>query len=115
MKSFHNWYLYTRYPIVARALGSAFRRARAKVSCIQIGIIVSELIGNIKSACYGNRTWVRPQQEHHNTTPPDSHVSVNSITIYVIVYKIPYRRARAWPSARASKGIMHTIYVNATV
>ena len=25
------------------------------------------------------------------------------------VYKIPYRRARAWPSARASKGILHTI------
>ena len=31
-----------------------------------------------------------------------------------VVYKIPYRRARAWPSAlgrvrRASKGILHTI------
>ena len=26
-----------------------------------------------------------------------------------LVYKIPYRRARAWPSARASKGILHTI------
>ena len=25
-----------------------------------------------------------------------------------LVYKIPYRRARAWPSARASKGILHT-------
>ena len=23
----------------------------------------------------------------------------------ILVYKIPYRRARAWPSARASKGI----------
>ena len=29
-----------------------------------------------------------------------------------VVYKIPYRRARAWPSGRvrrASKGILHTI------
>ena len=26
----------------------------------------------------------------------------------LIVYNIPYRRARAWPSARASKGILHT-------
>ena len=29
-----------------------------------------------------------------------------------LVYKIPYRRARAWPSGRvrrASKGILHTI------
>ena len=26
----------------------------------------------------------------------------------MLVYKIPYRRARAWPSARASKGILHT-------
>ena len=28
----------------------------------------------------------------------------------IVVYKIPYRRARAWPrpSARASKGILHT-------
>ena len=28
-----------------------------------------------------------------------------------VVYKIPYRRARAWPrpSARASKGILHTM------
>ena len=25
-----------------------------------------------------------------------------------LVYKIPYRSARAWPSARASKGILHT-------
>ena len=25
-----------------------------------------------------------------------------------IVYKIPYRRARAWSSVRASKGILHT-------
>ena len=25
-----------------------------------------------------------------------------------VVYKIPYRRARAWPSACASKGILHT-------
>ena len=24
-----------------------------------------------------------------------------------VVYKIPYRRARAWPSARVSKGILH--------
>ena len=26
----------------------------------------------------------------------------------IFVYKIPFRRARAWPSARASKGILHT-------
>ena len=25
-----------------------------------------------------------------------------------VVYKIPSRRARAWPSASASKGILHT-------
>ena len=31
------------------------------------------------------------------------------ISLYnLVVYKIPYRRARAWPSARASKGIVHT-------
>ena len=29
-------------------------------------------------------------------------------TTNYVVYKIPYRRARAWPSARASKGILHT-------
>ena len=35
----------------------------------------------------------------------------------VVVYKIPYRRARAWPSGcigrvrRASKGILHTMLV----
>ena len=34
----------------------------------------------------------------------------------MIVYKIPYRRARAWPSGRvrrASKGILHTTMVTA--
>ena len=30
-----------------------------------------------------------------------------------LVYKIPYRRARAWPSARASKGILHTTVCHA--
>ena len=36
---------------------------------------------------------------------------------YIFEYKIPYRRARAWPSlafrpsARASKGILHTNYI----
>ena len=30
------------------------------------------------------------------------------IVCILFVYKIPYRRARAWPSARASKGILHT-------
>ena len=35
----------------------------------------------------------------------------------MVVYKIPYRRARAWPSGcigrvrRASKGILHTMYM----
>ena len=29
---------------------------------------------------------------------------------FTLVYKIPYRRARAWPSARASKGILHTTF-----
>ena len=50
-----------------------------------------------------------------------------TISPYLVVYKIPYRRARAWPSsckalvcsqwsafrpsARASKGILHTTYI----
>ena len=29
---------------------------------------------------------------------------------YRLVYNIPYRCARAWLSARASKGILHTTY-----
>ena len=32
-------FLYTRYPIVARALGLAAARARAKVSCIQLSFM----------------------------------------------------------------------------
>ena len=31
-----------------------------------------------------------------------------------VVYKIPYRRVRAWPSARASKGILHTTFNDGT-
>ena len=30
----------------------------------------------------------------------------------MLVYKIPYRRARTWLSARASKGILHTIQMH---
>ena len=33
-----------------------------------------------------------------------SYNDFNTFTDFV--YKIPYRRARAWPSARASKGIL---------
>ena len=33
-----------------------------------------------------------------------------TIYCFPLVYKIPYRRARAWPSARASKGILHTSF-----
>ena len=38
---------------------------------------------------------------------------------FALVYKIPYRRARAWPSGcigrvrRASKGILHTTFARA--
>ena len=37
----------------------------------------------------------------------------NWFVIFELVYKIPYRRERAWPSGRvrrASKGILHTIF-----
>ena len=33
----------------------------------------------------------------------------NGCVICELVYNIPYRRARAWPCGRASKGILHTI------
>ena len=33
-----------------------------------------------------------------------------TLLVHTLVYKIPYRRVRAWPSARASKGILHTIH-----
>ena len=32
------------------------------------------------------------------------------MNLFMVLYKILYRRARAWPSARASKGILHTRY-----
>ena len=33
----------------------------------------------------------------------------------LLVYKIPYRRPRAWPSARASKNILHTSLIRTWV
>ena len=38
----------------------------------------------------------------------DMYIDIDSEVGKMIVYKIPYRRPRAWPSARASKGILHT-------
>ena len=36
--------------------------------------------------------------------------SSGMLLLHDIVFKIPYRRARAWSSARASKGILHIIH-----
>ena len=40
--------------------------------------------------------------------PIISHGSNLTLRYVGVVYKISYRRARAWPSARESKGISHT-------
>ena len=41
-------------------------------------------------------------------------IVIQNTAVLAFVYNIPYRRARAWPSARASKGILHTMLAYAS-
>ena len=60
--------------------------------------------------------WLYKTLRHHNQSCDrashwNSNACVSADVIYWrFVYKIPYRRARAWPGRvrRASKGILHT-------
>ena len=81
-----------KIPLLAHTLGQA---RDDRVSCIQVL--------NTLFSTSGYRIAIKIGKDY---------VLENNGAVEKFVYKIPYRRARAWPSGRvrrASKGILHTI------
>ena len=83
--------------MMARAWWLSFGRVRAKIYCIQL-----------KVAAYYPTLWALSSLSSRDKLYSSSCCMQDAFSL---VYKIPYRRARAWPSglmpsARASKNIL---------